>query len=654
MPLPYLRLAAAVCTLAATGAGLAVAAGPVAVGPARYDPPQAALKAGLVPRLLAPAAPARSIVLPAPTQAERGMLKSANALRLAPAAAPAATDPSRVSKSRPLAIGYGRAVPSAERVVAGAMLDWVVVEGGHAARIEVRSEGAAALRVALAAELPAGVAVRVRGAAADAPVYGPFELATLDRAALAGTPGAPSWWSPVLDGAVAVIEVFAPAAVDPATVAITLAGVSHLAVDAAGLRRIEPKDVSDIGDAGACEIDVACIASPSAPLLDTARAVAKMVFTGTNGYSYACTGTLLNDSVASFTPLFYTASHCIDSAYRASSLTTFWFFDAVACRSLSTPAYAQLGGGAKLLARSDDWDFALLRLNEMPPAGAFFAAWRAETVPQRAVATTLHHPMGDLKKWSQGTTPGYRFFADGSSFLSMQWSQGTTEPGSSGGGLFSFLDAGGYYELRGGLAGGDASCATPTGTDYFSRLDVALPLLREYLAPDSANPEGHVAVVEFYNATLDHYFITASANEINLLDNGVLKGWVRTGLRFLGYANPAQAQEPVNPVCRFYLRPEVGDSHFYSGAPGECAEVQRKFGSSWIYESPNVFYMPLPNTVNGACPAGTQPVWRFFNTARTNHRYTAEVMVRDELRGTPGWLPEGYGDDAVILCAPKG
>jgi hypothetical protein len=47
-------------------------------------------------------------------------------------------------------------------------------------------------------------------------------------------------------------------------------------------------------------------------------------------------------------------------------------------------------------------------------------------------------------------------------------------------------------------------------------------------------------------------------------------------------------------------------------------------------------------------------VWRFFNTARTNHRYTTEVTVRDELRGTPGWLPEGYGEDAVILCAPKG
>jgi len=647
----YLRVAAALCMFANAGAGLAAAT--VAVGPARYDPPPPVLGAAAAPLLLAPDAPTRRIVLPAATVAERGLLKSANAARLPATAAPAAVPPGG-AKSRPLAIGYGRAVPAAERVVAGATLDWVAVEGGRATHIEVRSEGAASLRVALAADLPAGVAVRVRGAAAGAPVYGPFELATLEPSALAGGPGAHSWWSPVLDGAAAIVEVFAPATVDPATVVVTIVGVSHLAVDAAGLRRIDPKSISDIGDAGACEIDIACVANPAQSLLDTARAVAKMVFTGGNGYTYACTGTLLNDSVTSHTPHFYTASHCIDSAYKASTLTTFWFFDAVACRSLGVPPFTQLTGGAKLLARSDDWDFALLRLNRAPPPGTFFAAWRAEPVPQRAAGTTLHHPMGDLKKWSQGTTPGYRFFTDGSSFLSMQWSQGTTEGGSSGAGLFSYFDAGGYYELRGGLTGGEASCSTPTAEDYFSRLDVALPLLREYLAPDSANPDGYVAVVEFYNATLDHYFITAGANEINLLDTGVLKGWERTGLRFLGYASPARAPEPVNPVCRFYMRPEAGDSHFYSGAPDECAEVMRKFDASWIYESPSVFYMPMPDTRSGACPAGTQPVWRFLNVARTNHRYTTEVAVRDELRATPGWVPEGYGDDAVVMCSPRG
>jgi hypothetical protein len=45
-----------------------------------------------------------------------------------------------------------------------------------------------------------------------------------------------------------------------------------------------------------------------------------------------------------------------------------------------------------------------------------------------------------------------------------------------------------------------------------------------------------VSVVEFYNASLDHYFITAIPNEISDLDNGVHAGWARTGETFNAYA----------------------------------------------------------------------------------------------------------------------
>ena len=46
--------------------------------------------------------------------------------------------------------------------------------------------------------------------------------------------------------------------------------------------------------------------------------------------------------------------------------------------------------------------------------------------------------------------------------------------------------------------------------------------------PDTSTP-GLVPVVEFYNADLDHYFITANPAEAAALDSGVLKGWTRTG-----------------------------------------------------------------------------------------------------------------------------
>jgi hypothetical protein len=108
----------------------------------------------------------------------------------------------------------------------------------------------------------------------------------------------------------------------------------------------------------------------------------------------------------------------------------------------------------------------------------------------------------------------------------------------------------------------------------------------------------------------------------------------------------------ASPVCRFYLPPGYGDSHFFSASPVECAAVLAKY-PFFILESPAVFYITLPDQVTGACPAGTQPVYRVWdNRADTNHRYTANRAIRDQMVAA-GWLAEGYGPDAVIMCAPQ-
>ena len=138
--------------------------------------------------------------------------------------------------------------------------------------------------------------------------------------------------------------------------------------------------------------------------------------------------------------------------------------------------------------------------------------------------------------------------------------------------------------------------------------------------------------------------------EIDNLDSGRTVGWVRTGLRFLVYATPAAG---TSPVCRFYRAPAFGDSHFYSASPAECAATAVKHPVDWIYESPNVFYVQLPNTATGVCPTGTTAVYRFFNTVTTNHRYTTERFLRDEMDAAPQWTPEGYGPGPYypIMCA---
>ena len=50
--------------------------------------------------------------------------------------------------------------------------------------------------------------------------------------------------------------------------------------------------------------------------------------------------------------------------------------------------------------------------------------------------------------------------------------------------------------------------------------------------------EPTATVVEFYNASLNHYFVTAYADEAAMLDQGtVVKGWVRTGVTWNAWAN---------------------------------------------------------------------------------------------------------------------
>jgi hypothetical protein len=62
----------------------------------------------------------------------------------------------------------------------------------------------------------------------------------------------------------------------------------------------------------------------------------------------------------------------------------------------------------------------------------------------------------------------------------------------------------------------------------------------------------------------------------------------------------------------------------------------------------------VPDLITGACPAGTQPVYRLYNNgmgAAPNHRYTTSLATRAAMLAQ-GWVPEGYGADAVIMCAP--
>ena len=159
-------------------------------------------------------------------------------------------------------------------------------------------------------------------------------------------------------------------------------------------------------------------------------------------------------------------------------------------------------------------------------------------------------------------------------------------------------------------------------------------------APAAAPPA--VDVVEYYNAPLNHYFLTANADEAAALDRGAVgPNWVRTGLGFRAYAAGTTGGGAVD-VCRFYGTPGVGPtSHFFTGNAAECAAVRTN--PDWLEEIV-AFRAIVP--VAGACPVGSAPVLRFFwpggVVLASRHRYTSDAATIAALRAAaPAWIEEG-------------
>jgi hypothetical protein len=156
-----------------------------------------------------------------------------------------------------------------------------------------------------------------------------------------------------------------------------------------------------------------------------------------------------------------------------------------------------------------------------------------------------------------------------------------------------------------------------------------------------------VTVVEYYNAVLDHYFITwVPAEQANLDAGNTPTRWTRTGYSFRAYT---AAQAGTSPVCRYYIPPAYGDSHFFGRGTAEC-DATGIAHPAFVLEDPAFMHTYLP--VAGNCPVGTTPVYRVFsNRTDANHRYMVDRAVRDQMVAH-GWLAEGDGPDLVVMCSP--
>lgn len=177
--------------------------------------------------------------------------------------------------------------------------------------------------------------------------------------------------------------------------------------------------------------------------------------------------------------------------------------------------------------------------------------------------------------------------------------------------------------------------------------------VQNYGGASTSLPPVPVTAVEYYHQALDHYFVSDLAPDIDALDSGRIGGWTRTGKMFkvwpisMGF---------LDNVCRYYIPPEHGNSHFFSASKVECADVAAQVVvnpnySGYILETSEAFSVALPDG-SGACPNNWQPVYRLWNNrADSNHRYTSDVAIKAAM-AAKGYVAEGYGPDAVAMCSP--
>ena len=386
----------------------------------------------------------------------------------------------------PMQIGAPRALSSLQS--AGDMartLRWSETpEGGQVAAISITSAGAHGLRLGLVVDaMPDAAELRLyrkdrsktgfetTGKAVN-------EAIARNRRADGDTRAAGIWWTPDLGADEVTLEIALPAGLSTSQLRIAIPTLTHAYVNLALPVELELRDSlvpRNVGDAAGCELDASC-----ADQYATERnAVARMTYVGSDNRYYYCTGSLLNNTRRDLTPYFLSANHCISTQASATSLRTDWFFRSASCNSFEPSAQTTaLQRGATLLYATAAHDATLMRLNDAAPAGATLAGWDARGTAVTGTAIYgLHHPQGDLLKYSEGQVQSYRncSLSAGSitcdpgnaqsDFVNVGWSKGVTEGGSSGSAMF----AGG--RVVGTLSGGSSSCTVSGGSDVYSRFD---------------------------------------------------------------------------------------------------------------------------------------------------------------------------------------
>jgi hypothetical protein len=270
-------------------------------------------------------------------------------------------------------------------------------------------------------------------------------------------PGAPAdFWTGSFSGDQVRVEYLAPAG-SGSGLPFSLDALQHLYRD----------PVAELAKgliakaAGPCHNDVSCYPEWA----DVARAVSGIGFV--NRDSLFCTGQLLDDQAHDLTPYWLTAHHCVNTAANAQSAEIYWLYQTPACGG-TPPSLGSVphSVGATLLATNAGSDFSLLMVEGALPDGLFWAGWTSAQVANGTSAAAIHHPRGDFKRISFGFKDANAVckasYHNNPNLLRISWTDGPTESGSSGSGIFR-ADT---HQLFGQLFDGPSACGRETYDCY--------------------------------------------------------------------------------------------------------------------------------------------------------------------------------------------
>lgn len=350
-------------------------------------------------------------------------------------------------------------------------------DGGQLWRLRLYAPGATDLNLAFANfALPAGATLHISSESENY-YQGPYtEADNRPHGEL---------WTPVIPGERAVVELYLPPGA-------TLAAPLRLIQAGTGFLDLFHHDLT--AKSGSCNNMTIC--PEGDPWRNEIRSVARYTISG----AFLCTGTLIMDVPRSFKPYFLTAAHCDVTTTNDHTVVMYWNYEAPTC----SPGGQSAGNlndnqsGSTWRAGRTDVDFTLLELDSQPdPAfNVYWAGWdNSGAAASSSVA--IHHPSGDAKAISFNLDPLTTMdscIGSGSNthWRVDDWEDGTTEPGSSGSGLWDSAT----HRIVGMLSGGLAACPDNNNYDCFGKFAVAWDgtsassRLRNWLDPNNTGATG--------------------------------------------------------------------------------------------------------------------------------------------------------------------